>query len=94
MSVRLRVSRSPSGATQEGEIWAVRDGGKRNGRTKTNEKRAQGEEGQRGEALMIVRETEQCPGQRGARAQKVSGRGSARGGFLEGTPVSVRKAVG
>ena len=44
----------------------------------------------RGEALMIVTETEQCAGQRGARAQKVSGRGSARGGFVEGTPVSLR----
>ena len=73
------------------EIGALRDGGKRNGRTKTNEKMAQGEEGQRGEvALMIVTETEQCAGQRGARAQKVSGRGSARGGFVEGTPVSLR----
>ena len=83
-------SRSPSGATQEGEIGAVRNRGKRNGRIKTNEKKEQGEEGQRGEALMIVTETEQCAGQRGARAQKVSGRGSARGGFVEGTPVSLR----
>ena len=79
-------SRSPSGATQEGEIGAVRNRGKRDGRIKTKQKREQGE----GEALMIVTETEQCAGQRGARAQKVSGRGSARGGFVEGTPVSLR----
>ena len=38
-------SRSPSGATQEGEIGAVRNRGKRNGRTKTNQKREQGEGG-------------------------------------------------
>ena len=38
-------SRSPSGATQEGEIGAVRTRGKRNGRTKTNQKREQGEGG-------------------------------------------------
>ena len=75
-------SRSPSGATQEGEIGAVRNRGKRDGRIKTKQKREQGE--------MIVTETEQCAGQRGARAQKVSGRGSARGGFVEGTPVSLR----
>ena len=83
-------SRSPSGATQEGEIEAVRTRGKRIGRIETHIKGEEGEEGQRGEAFIIVTETESRAGQRGARAQKVSGRGSARGGFVEGAPVSLR----
>ena len=69
-------SRSPSGATQEGEIGAVRNRGKRNGRTKTNQKREQGEGGgiHDRDRNGAVRRAERGAGSESLRARFGSGR--------------------